>query len=477
MGFGSRVGSMVRPMLSRLTRARANLRARLNESLFLPAPEPAHRLGRWETALVVVAFLVLAIVLQLLRVGPSEALDSIWAEDGVIFLQEARINDLLTNLFDPYAGYLVLVPRMIGEIGAAVPLRDAAAAITISAALVTALCGLAVWYASAGLVRSPILRGTLVALAVLAPTASLETVASGSYVLWYMLFATFWLLLWRPASAAGTWLGAALILLTGLSTPGVWFFAPLALLRAISARDRRDAMIVGAWALGAVAQLPVIALNDEPQIDPQWSHEIWTAYLQRVLDGAVLGEALGGEAWELLGWALLIGLAVAAVAALLACLLRSPIGVRVFVALAVLTSLVMFVFSVYQRAVGAQMAWPPDIHFGNAGRYALVPALLLASALIVAVDAHVRRRAGSQRGTWAAIAVAGALLVGLVGSFDLSEPKYRGEPPWGESLDAAGEACVSENLEAAPVPTSPPPFGVLLPCTDLPGGSDAAPAR
>src|SRR5260221_3899332 len=181
-------------MQGRPMNAIRELRARLNESLFRSAPELQTTIGRGEWAIFLPVLLALAVVLQLLRVGPSEALDSLWAEDGQIFLQGALSGGFLHSVFSTYAGYLVFVPRLIGEIGALVPLRDAPAAIAISSAIVVALSGLAVWYASAGLIRNPYLRGTLVALTILAPVANLESVASGAYVPWYMLFATFWLL-------------------------------------------------------------------------------------------------------------------------------------------------------------------------------------------------------------------------------------------------------------------------------------------
>ena len=49
-------------------------------------------------------------------------------------------------------------------------------------------------------------------------------------------------------------------------------------------------MLAGYWA-GALAQVPVLLFNKEEAVTPLWSHDIWTAYLQRVVDGAFLGLA------------------------------------------------------------------------------------------------------------------------------------------------------------------------------------------
>jgi hypothetical protein len=457
-----------------MAKATSGLRARLEEQLFLAAPRRERRLGRGEAAVLLLALLVLAVVLQMLRMGPSEALDSLWAEDGQIFLQGGISNGFASTLTDTYAGYLVFVPRLIGEVGALVPLRDAAATMNLVAAALVALSGLAVWLGSGGLIRSPYLRGTLVALTVLAPVANLESVASAAYVPWFMLFASFWLLFWRPATTWGAALGGLFLLATGLSTPGVWFFAPVAALRAVAARDRRDALLLGGFAAGAAIQVPAIALNDEPQVDPVWTGDIWTAYLQRVLDGAALGERLGGVAWEQLGWGLLIALLVAAGAGFGLGLRRSAPPGRWLAAIAIPTSLVMWVFSAYQRAVATPMTWPDGVHFGAGGRYAIVPALLLVSAALALIE-WSPRRPGSR--PWLAAGAVALLLAGLAISFDVREPAGRGEPPWGETLRAAAPVCERDGLTEVRVDTSPPGFGVTVPCDELPAPAAAAPAR
>jgi hypothetical protein len=464
-------------MAARETTTLSRLRAQLQETLFAPAPAGRSRLSRAEAAVLVIALLGLGTILQLLRVGPSEALDSLWAEDGVIFLQGALGEGFWEAVLHPYSGYLVLVPRLIGEVAAAVPLREAAAATSVSAGLVVALSGLVVWFAAAGLIRDPYLRGGLVVATVLSPVAGLESVAAAAYVLWFMLFASFWVLFWRPASTLAAVLGGLFVLATGLSTPGVWFLAPVAALRALAARDRRDLAILGGYAVGAAVQVPVLAANGEEAVEPLWSADIWTAYLQRVLDAGAFGEALGGEAWELLGWPFLIALAACTIAGIGFAAWRSGAAARWFAALAIPTSLLMFVISAYQRAVGTQMKWPADVHFGNSGRYAIVPALVLVSAVLVLVDRRQRPERHSGRLPWAVAMTTAVLALAVVSSFDVSEPAVRGTPAWSDALDGAARACAAENLEVVAVPTSPPGFGMTLSCESVAAASDAGAAR
>lgn len=475
---------MVRPtMAGRPTSSRSlgeklhTLRGHLNRSLFPSAPASEARVGWWERLVLVLALLAIAVILQLLRVGPSAALNSLWAEDGQILLGGAMAESFWHAIVSTYAGYLLLVPRLIAEVANLFPLQDAPAAIAILSGIVVALSGLAVWFASAAHIRNPYLRGTLVALTILCPVAGLESVASASYVLWYMLFATFWLLLWRPRTTRGAALGSLFILATALSTPGVWFFAPLAALRAIAVRDRRDLAIVGSYAIGAAVQVPVVAFNSEAAVEPLWTSDIWTTYVQRVIDGAALGEHLGGGAWVQFGWPFLIALLVAGVVGLAIGAARSNATARYFAAIAIPTSLLMFVVSVYQRAVGSQMMWPADTHFGDGGRYAIVPALLLVSVALVLIDRSAQKRAHPSRISWVGIAATAVLLLGIATSFDVRYPAARGIPAWDDALRSASASCASEDLLEATVPTSPPGFGVVLPCDRLASFSDAPAAR
>jgi hypothetical protein len=438
------------------------VRAWLDRCLFPDSPPAQRRGSAAEGALLIAALLTLAVILQLLRPGTTASLNSIWAEDAFVFLQPALAEPVGSTIFTPYAEYLVLVPRLVAEAAALAPLDLAPATISVLSAAAVALGGLAVWHASAGHIASPVLRGTLAALAVLVPVAGLEAVDTGSYVSWYMLFAAFWLLLWRPPTIRGAALGGLFLLATALSNPGVWLFLPLAALRALAIRDRRDAALLGGYAIGAAIQIPVVATHDDQAANPTWTADIWTAYLQRVLDGGLLGESLGGIAWEQLGWTLLIALLAGAVLALLAGLWRAEARARCVAAIAIAASLAMFAITAYQREVGSALIWPPGDFSGISSRYTIVPALLLVSAAFVLLDSGLRDRGRVRtRAIWTAATVA---LIAIATSFSVRDVEVRGTPPWDEALRAAATECRSEDLTETPVPASPPPFGVWVPC-------------
>ncbi len=443
----------------------------LDRNLFPDSPPRESRLAGWEKAGLLAALLALAVVAQLARIGWTGSLNSLWAEDGSIFVQGALNGSFLHTIGSEYSGYLVLFPRLVGEAASALPLRDAPAVVSVLSALLVALSGFAVWHASAGHLANPYLRGTLVLLTVLTPVGGLETIDSASNVSWYMLVAVFWLLLWRPRSQRGALLAAAFIALAALSNPGTWFFLPLAALRAFAVRDRRDLTIVVAYFGAGAAQLVALAVSNYEAIEPVWTSDIWTVLLQRVFDGMAFGLRLGGHAWIELGWPLLIVLTALLVAGLVAGLARSGWRGRCFAAVAVPIALAMFVASVYQRAVGTPMLWPAGSYGGQAGRYAIVPVMLLISVAFVFIDRPPRPRAQWAGRDWVVAGAVALMAVSVAVSLPARELAARGTPPWDASLDAAAAECARKPREAT-LAISPPSFLMSLPCGAIPPSSD-----
>ena len=300
---------------------------------------------------------------------------------------------------------------------------------------------------------------------VLCPVSTIEGVASSTNVGWYVAFAVFWLLLWRPATTWGACLGALLILITGLSTPATIFFIPIVLLRAIAIRNRRDTLLVAAYALATTIQVWAIAHTEEHLTVPLWTWHIITAFLQRVVDSTVLGLQLGGSTWADWGWPFLIAIVTAVVAYLIVLLLRASSS-RLFAAIAIGTSVTMFMASAYERApLGDLMVWPAGDDNALGGRYAIIPTLLLISAALALLDSARPLSRGRFR---AAIATAAVLLVSLVTSFDVRvDDPGRGGTPWDASLRTATAQCYSEHLTRVPVSIAPAGWAVVIPCDRL----------
>lgn len=445
------------------------LRAELDRSLFPSAPSERLRVSGWEAIVLVAGFLALAAALQFFRAGPTASSKALFAEDGPVYLGGALTHGFFDSLVTPYAEYLVVLPRLLGEVATIGPLRSAPETMNIGAVLLVGASGLAVWVASAGLVRNGYLRALLVALVLVPPAGGLETVVSATNVAWYTSFAVFWLLLWRPEADWSAGLGALLILATGLSSPTIFFFAPLAVLRAVALRDRRDALLVGAFGVAFAIQVPVTALSSEQVSESLWTGNILTVFLQRVVNGSALGLELGGEAWAAWGWPFLVAISVAVAAALVALAVRATSG-RLFALIAVVTAIVMFLASAYQRALGNVMVWPEGTFNTLGGRYAIIPALLVASATIVLVDS--RSRSGG-REIWPAVVLSAVMAVAMVTSFGGNA--HREMPSWRASLEAGAAECRKHDIETATVFITPEGWTMTIPCERLESEYAAAP--
>ncbi len=123
--------SIVPAMPERRRDAILKLRRHLNRYVFKAVPEAPSRVSGRQFAVLLACLLILATLLQLYRIGPGTALNSLWAEDGPIFLQGALEHGFWSDLWRTYGGYLVFVPRLIGLFASLLPLRDAAAAVSI----------------------------------------------------------------------------------------------------------------------------------------------------------------------------------------------------------------------------------------------------------------------------------------------------------------------------------------------------------
>jgi hypothetical protein len=252
-------------------------------------------------------------------------------------------------------------------------------------------------------------------------------------------------------------------LVTGLSTPVVFFFVPIAFLRAVAIRDRRDALIVGTFALATAIQL--FAVLNSPRIALEvWTDGIITTFLQRVVSGSVLGLELSGSIWTDWGWPFLIAITVAVTACLIVLALRASSS-RLFAAIAIATSVVMFLVSSYQRGLGG-MAWPVGAYNNLGARYTVVPTLLLIGAALALIDG--RRRSSSGRPT-AEMAVIAVLLVPLITSFEVGAGvgDARGGPPWDDSLKAAAGSCEATGLREIPVYVAPAGWTMNISCDRL----------
>ena len=356
-----------------------------------PAPaEPAPRAGlaRWAFVLVQVAAVAVGAVVILARIGGRPVWDSVYAEDPGIYLPQALAHPW--QLLQSYGGYLQLVPRLVGQIAALLPVKHASVAFAVGGALVASACGLFAYHASAGQVSSRWLRVLIGLSVVLLPVAQLEIADNGLNTIWYLLTALFWAALWRPRTRSGAAVAAVVAFAAATSSSLALLFAPLFAARVfVVPRRLRDQAATVGWGLGSLVQVLVILTSHQSRLRPHNPVNAVLFYAHEVLLPA-LGWHISWHLRDIMGLtaatALVGGLIIIVLAWAVA---TQPGRCRVFVITAVATGLVF-------TAVTSAFAWGGPgqrvtVRFEHGARYSTVPILLLDAALIVAADAYARR--------------------------------------------------------------------------------------
>ena len=372
--------------------AQTNTRALLPQLFPQPPEEPPERSavtpGRVASrgAFPLIA-LVAGAVLMVLRIAGRSPLTTIWAEDRTVFLVQALASPW--RLFSPYAGYLQLLPRLIGQFASFLPLPDASAAFAISGAVIASAVALFVFYASAGHVRYGLLRALLAAAVLLLPVAPLEIADSGVNTPWYLLFALFWAALWRPRGG-GLALAALIAFLTGASTPMAVAIAPLLALRIVALPRIREHAVTAGLAAGLLLQVPVIASAGRSRVDR-------LAGPHGVLGFVAHDVVLPALGWHLDWWlqsavgrnAATIGVGCVLAAVFCAIAITQPARVRLLAAAALACGFLL------AMAAATLSRWVTmgavSLNSEPGSRYTTLPIFLMEAAVIVAVDNVIRR--------------------------------------------------------------------------------------
>jgi hypothetical protein len=410
------------------------VRAMLADLFPEPAgPAPRAGLARSAFLLLQVAAVALGALVMLARIGGRPAWDSVYAEDPGVYLPAALAHPW--HLLQSYGGYLQLVPRLIGQVAALLPIRHASAVFAAGGALVASACGLFAYHASAGHVSSRWLRILLGLSVVLLPVAQLEIADNGVNSIWYLLVALFWAALWRPRTAAGAAAAAVVAFAAAASSSLALLFAPLFAARAVVVprRPREQAATAG-WALGCLLQVVAILASHLSRFTP---HNPVNAVLYYT--HYVLLPALGWHlSWHLRDLAGLTGATVLAsgliVVVLVSVLVTQARRCKVFVATAVATGLVF-------TAVSSAFAWPGPgqpvtVAVEHGARYSTVPILLLDAALIVAADAYASRWWPRPRAIAAVAALTAVLAAGWVTDFRYPVRHFDGRASdWARTAD------------------------------------------
>ncbi|HXW78165.1 MAG TPA: hypothetical protein VEJ84_01635 [Acidimicrobiales bacterium] len=427
-------------------------------------------------------------VVVLLRQSGVPATKTVWAEDGRIFYSQATMSSFWHTLVTLHNGYVQLFPRLSVQLALLVPPADVAATLAITGAI--SLAGLAclVFHMAKGHIATPAVRTLLPVAMVLLPVANTELLNNLVNVPWWLFFAAFWALLWRPRSIAGLAGSAAVCFLAAASEPLVALFLPLAVARAVSVRSVAEQAPGAGLLLGLVYQALVIVPSGAKALSsPGGLQGIGQSFAIRAGLGLVGG--VKGTNWLFLhdkDASVALGGVVVCLIVVIGALTRAP-RVRTFALVAAGYSVACFVVPVWLRDV-AEVVKVGQVQI--AGRYQAVPLLLLASAVLVLAD-HFGREGAAPAFAWittekttprvivtswrglAAVVLCLALFAPTWVT-DFRQPNQRSAGPiWSTQVAKGVAQCRGRdhNGGTVAVPISPPHWTAKLECSVLTSSS------
>ena len=135
----------------------------------------------------------------------------------------------------------------------------------------------------------------LAAAVILLPVANTELLDNLVNVPWWLFFAAFWALLWRPRSLSGQVVAALMCFLAAASQPLVGLFLPLAAVRAVSLREPQEQAGGVGLLLGLAYQAAVVlAVGTQALISPGYFHGIGQSFAVRA-GGGLFGGVKGAD--------------------------------------------------------------------------------------------------------------------------------------------------------------------------------------
>jgi hypothetical protein len=353
----------------------------------------------------------------LLRQAGRPAWRTFWAEDHSVFLPRA-LSHPWASLFQEQAGYLQLVPQLIADAVARLPAGLAAAGFAVAGALVASCCAIFVGHASHGHIRQPGLRVLLACSVLLLPTAVIEIANSGVDSPWYLMYALFWALLWRPRSRPALAVAALIAFATMASNILNLLYLPLVAARVLALPRAREQAVTFGWAGGIVFQVPGILESREP-------HQIGSVpaafhfYAQHVLVAAVAGWPAALHAQAAVGVPGCIAIAASVIAAAVGWVAwHADARIRMLTGTALAMGLILTVVPALIR-VWVPLAASSDLWLPGS-RYTASAILLIDGIVIAGVDAFLRRGDGPAGHTArhaAVVLLIAALSIGWLTSF------------------------------------------------------------
>lgn len=418
----------------------------------------AHRLEVWAARRTILVAMLIGIgsaTAAWLRIPPL-ARDTLWAEDGRTFLQAALNQGPFLSLFDPYAGYLHTIPRIISSlIVQFVAVPQYAYAMTAATCIVAGFAAGVVYLCSQSVVPWVPARVLLAAVTVLAPLEPREVLGNAANLHSIMFWMLLWMLFYRPKSRHGSLALGIIALLAALTEIQSMFLLPLLL---VGLRDRRRWPLRAGFVLGVSIQLAVTLLwprgwSTNPAVGLP---SILYGFLINSVAPLWLPQSSIGPALVAGGPLLTMVLALPVVAAAIFGVRRGTTVQRVAISALAAAAMVVYAASVLDNP----NAFYDYASFTRAelqsvwlARYGVVPSMMLIALVVVALSTGlstgVRPRPAKPLSSgpavrfppgWRVATLAAVALLLLV-QFVPQSTRRSGGPAWQPQIDSVADTC------------------------------------
>ena len=383
-----------------------------------------------------IALFAAAVALPLFRQSGIPSWQTIWAEDGSEWFQQASRGGGAGLLLRGYAGYLQLPPRILGALATRLPIADLAVYMALAGTMVAALLAWFTYWASAGWIDSAPVRLAVASLLALMPAAGPENTACIANVNWVFTAVAPWALVSTAERRHAVIVRAAVAFVAATSTALCVVYLPLAIGYGLVRRTRATALVAAVFCVGLILQVSVTLGEHNVRLFGNSLVALARLVAVRVFAAFLIGEQGVNATW--LGYSqVVIVAAPIATALLFGCLVpgaerRSQLLAVTFIAYAVIA----FVVPVWIRGTQSVPMLADRTYFPPAQpRFGVIPEFLMASAVAVLI---APTGPGARR--WAAriarpLFVAQIAAVTLAG-FSVTNLRSSG-PTWSSALETA----------------------------------------
>ncbi len=352
------------------------------------APASAHTRWPW-LATTLIGVCAALISLGRLWLGNHAALTQVvWAEDGLFPLCVTKVG-FARCLIDPFAGYLLVLPRLFAGVVSVFPASSWALVTNLLAAMTAGLTSAGVYAVMRRSGTSALTTVTVSLVPVIIPIVGLESLNALGSTYMLLLFGATMMLAFARESMTSTWQrtagGALLLLVTSLTIPLAGMLILIVLLQAFRRRIRWRAawMWLGAIAIGCLAQVITARTAAVPRpihVDFASVHSWVDATVSSILTfipGLELHRFTAFQIFPISPSGLAGILVVVGIAVLGCAQFRFRDDRHVAIGL-------LLLFGLADSFIPSVIGWASN-------RYFVTPCLLWAAALLVALDPVIRR--------------------------------------------------------------------------------------